>query len=398
MRQRRRCAARSPMRCAMRRTNANYNPSSLHAEGRRARAVLDAARDRVADGDRREAETRSSSPPAGPRRTISRCSGAREPRLARRTSWLPRSNTTPSLGALERLARGGIRDELGTGRSRRARRSGGVRALAPAATRARLGHVCKQRGGNRPADRRAGGDRAPPRRSLSHRCGSAPDWLPLDVETLGVDLLSLSAHKFYGPKGVGLLYVRAGCLWRRSVLGGGQESGRRSGTENLSGIVGMAAALELARRERAKRAARVASPARPLRGRDPLAGPGRPRQRRAAPPGCRTAATSASPASTRRRSLIALDLAGVAASAGSACTSGTLEPSHVLAAMARRSLAGRRASPVLARHGDDGRRRSTALWPSSPRWSPIRALASPGRACGGMGRLETNRARLEAEA
>src|SRR6185503_9794872 len=74
--------------------------------------------------------------------------------------------------------------------------------------------------------------------------------LDLDVETLGVDLLSIAAHKFYGPKGVGALYLRRGTRVLPQTQGGGQERGRRSGTENVAGVVGMAHALDLAQSDR----------------------------------------------------------------------------------------------------------------------------------------------------
>ena len=81
--------------------------------------------------------------------------------------------------------------------------------------------------------------------------------LPLDVQALNVDLLALSAHKFYGPKGVGLLYVRKGTRLLPTQTGGSQERGRRAGTENVPYIVGLATALELAQGEREAESARL---------------------------------------------------------------------------------------------------------------------------------------------
>ena len=158
--------------------------------------------------------------------------------------------------------------------------------------------------------------------------------LALDVEALGVDLLTLSAHKFYGPKGVGLLYVRAGTDVAWPVRGGGQESGRRGGTENVAGIVGMAVALDRAERFRPAYAAHCAALRdRLLAGLEErlpdvlLNGP---------PPGPRRLPNNLNvvlPGVQGETVLLALDMEGVAASAGSACTVGRNEPSHVLEAM-----------------------------------------------------------------
>ena len=90
--------------------------------------------------------------------------------------------------------------------------------------------------------------------------------LPLDVKTLGVDLLSLSAHKIHGPKGVGVLYVRRGVKLDALIAGGGQERQRRSGTENVPGIVGMGLALALAENERQQFCDRTRALPRPLLG------------------------------------------------------------------------------------------------------------------------------------
>ena len=158
--------------------------------------------------------------------------------------------------------------------------------------------------------------------------------LPIRVDDLAVDLLSLSAHKFYGPKGVGLLYVRRGTPLSWQQLGGGQESGRRGGTENVPLIVGMGAALGLAERDRET----YARDCRDLRDRlfaelderiegVALNGPSLDGNRL---PNNLNVAIDGVQGETI---LLNLDIAGVAASAGSACTTGNSEPSHVLTAM-----------------------------------------------------------------
>jgi cysteine desulfurase len=156
--------------------------------------------------------------------------------------------------------------------------------------------------------------------------------IPVDVRALGVDLLSLSAHKFYGPKGVGVLWIRRGTRLTPFMTGGKHERNRRAGTENVAGIVGLGVAADIAARKLQEEAVRV----------------GRLRDRLeagilAAVPG--TAVNGAReprvPNTTNisfdrveaESLLIALDLEGVAVSTGSACSSGTLEPSHVLKAM-----------------------------------------------------------------
>ncbi len=156
--------------------------------------------------------------------------------------------------------------------------------------------------------------------------------LSLDVETLGVDLLSLSAHKFYGPRGVGVLYVRRGVPLLPQMHGGGQERGRRSGTENVAGIVGLATALRLAQEER------EAYNAHCLRLRDRLIAGileripsarlnGHPIRR--LPNNAHFCFEHVDGESI----LVGLDQQGICASGGSACTAGALEPSHVLIAM-----------------------------------------------------------------
>ena len=166
--------------------------------------------------------------------------------------------------------------------------------------------------------------------------------MPVDVDELGVDLLSLSAHKRYGPKGVGALYIRPGVPLMPLQRGGSHERGRRGGTENVPGIVGLGAALRIAVREMAQEHRRVtALRDRLMRG--ALALPG---AQLNGDPGRRLANNvNLSFDGTDSQSLVmGLDLHGVAASAGSACSSGSMEPSHVLVAL---GLAPQRAASAV---------------------------------------------------
>jgi cysteine desulfurase len=154
----------------------------------------------------------------------------------------------------------------------------------------------------------------------------------LDVRAAGPDYLSLSAHKIYAPKGVGLLYVRRGAPYHPFVVGGHQERGRRGGTENVAGIVGFGRAAELVRGTLATESAR-------LRGlRDHLEEQilaRIPQTRRSGAPEPRlpnTSNLSFEPVEAEAL-LLLLDQAGICASSGSACATGSVEPSHVLRAM-----------------------------------------------------------------
>ena len=156
--------------------------------------------------------------------------------------------------------------------------------------------------------------------------------VPVAVEELGVDLLSLSAHKMYGPKGVGALYVRRGVPLSPLLHGGGQERGRRSGTENVPGIVGLGKAAQLAHSEQPERQRGLtALRERLIRGlaaRVPEAIlNGHPTQR------LPSNVSISFPGVTGEALVVDLDLKGVAISAGAACAAGTVEPSHVLRAM-----------------------------------------------------------------
>lgn len=187
--------------------------------------------------------------------------------------------------------------------------------------------------------------------------------IPVNVAALGVDMLSLSAHKFHGPKGVGALFIRRGLRFDPLIRGGGQENGRRSGTENTAGIVGMGAAAAAARRDLEQNSRRLRElrdhfESLVLAGVSGVTVNGDPAHRlpntsHLSFHGCDAAGL-----------LILLDEAGIACSAGSACMSGKQQPSHVQLAMgispemARSSL---RISLSRLLSGDDIDRAAEAL-------------------------------------
>ena len=155
--------------------------------------------------------------------------------------------------------------------------------------------------------------------------------LPIDVKAMNIDLLSISAHKFHGPKGVGVMYARRGCVPETYIDGGEQERGHRAGTENVAGIVGAAAAFAEAMSERDEKAERLCAM------RDEIQSglmkiPGSQVNGVTAPrlPGTLNMSFDG----IDGQSLIfELDLKGLAASSGSACASGSVNPSHVLLAL-----------------------------------------------------------------
>jgi cysteine desulfurase len=159
----------------------------------------------------------------------------------------------------------------------------------------------------------------------------AAPYLDLDVDRLGADLVSLGAHKFEGPKGVGVLYVRHGTHILAQQQGGSQERHRRAGTENVAGAVGLATAYELACAERPETVARlrrqrdrVARAVLAIPGTEPT---GHPKQRL---PGLFSMVARDTDGAAVAMSL---DLEGIACSVGSACMTGSTEVSHVLTAM-----------------------------------------------------------------
>ncbi|MFO7154465.1 MAG: cysteine desulfurase NifS [Caldicoprobacter oshimai] len=156
--------------------------------------------------------------------------------------------------------------------------------------------------------------------------------IPVDVKEMNIDLLSLSAHKFYGPKGVGALYIRKGVKLHPFIHGGAQERNRRAGTENLAGIVGLGKAIELAVANLEESSKRLAA----MRDRlisgvlntiENVRLNGHPTKRL---PGN---ANFSFEFIEGESLLLSLDMKGIAASSGSACTSGSLDPSHVLLAI-----------------------------------------------------------------
>jgi cysteine desulfurase len=156
--------------------------------------------------------------------------------------------------------------------------------------------------------------------------------IPVDVGALGVDFLSLSAHKFNGPKGVGALWIKRGSRVTSILTGGKHERNRRAGTENVPGIAGLGVAAQLAKKKLTPEAARLGA----LRNRleesilAKVPGTAINGSREPRVPNTTNISFEAVEAESL---LIALDLEGVAVSTGSACSSGTLEPSHVLRAM-----------------------------------------------------------------
>jgi cysteine desulfurase len=156
----------------------------------------------------------------------------------------------------------------------------------------------------------------------------------IDISTLGVDVLTLSAHKLGGPKGVGAVVFGSGRIEvrERLIRGGGQEKGARAGTENVAGIVGFGVAAEAARAELADEGSRQATlrdaleaELRALSPETSVFGAGAPR--------LPNTSCFATPQVRAESALISMDLAGVSVSSGSACSSGKVRPSHVLAAM-----------------------------------------------------------------
>lgn len=331
-------AATTPLRAEARQAMDPYlagelgNPSSLHAAGQEARRTLDDARDRVAAALGARAEE-----------VIFTSGGTEANNLALVGSFLAQRSRRPHLitaatehhsildtcGFLETL--GGEITVLPVDRHGFVDPAAVGLAITPRTGLVSIMHANNEVGTVAPLAEIAALTRAagvPLHTDAVQSVGA----LPVRMDALGVDLLSLSAHKFYGPPGIGALVARRGVPLRPLLHGGGQERGRRAGTENWIGAIGMARALELAVAEQEPGAVRLAA----LRDRliagvratvPEVALNGHPTRRLPNNVNLSFAGVEA------EMLLLNLDLAGIAASAGSACTAGSLQPSHVLAAL-----------------------------------------------------------------
>lgn len=309
------------------------NPSSIYAEGRRARALVDRARAEVAEAIG-----------ADPAEIVFTSGGTEADNLALRGVLAARDGEADGIvtSAIEHHAvLDTARDLEARGRARvtvlAVDREGRVapddvaRALDERTALvsvmhgnneigtlqpiAEIGAVCRSRG-------------IPFHSDAVQTVGA----LELDVRALPVDLLSVNAHKFYGPKGVGALFVRKGTRIATVQTGGGQEKGRRTGTENVPGIAGLGAAMRIAMARRAAESARLVA----LRDRL-IAGvkaripdatlTGHPTER------LPNNASFCFSGTQGEALVVSLDLEGFSVSSGSACTSGDTEPSHVLLAL-----------------------------------------------------------------
>jgi cysteine desulfurase len=310
------------------------NPSSPHAWGRRARAALDDAHERIARGLG-----------CGPREIILTSGGTEALNLALKgAAWASKARghrilTTrvehhAVLHTLQHLEKFGFEVvELPVDRYGRVDPDDVETALTERTILVAVGHANNEVGTVQPVAEivRRVRERGPKGCLVAVDAMASAPYLAVDVKDLGCDLLAIAAHKFDGPKGAGALYLRAGTHILGQQQGGTQERYRRAGTENVAGAVGMAVAFELAVAEREATARRL------RRGRDRLLTAlravegveltGHPKDR--LPGLASVVARDVEGASV----VVKLDLVGVAASVGSACTTGSAEPSHVLTAM-----------------------------------------------------------------
>ena len=309
-----------------------YNASSVHAEGRAARAALDDARDRVARCLGAKSKEIVFTGGGSEADNLALIGAARALRGRGQHIVSTATEHHAILHALESLREDGWEVTLlAVDSEGRISPEAFASALRADTVLASVMYVNNEIGTIQPIAQLA---------ALAHERGAlfhtdavqAAAYLPLDVAALGVDMLSLAAHKFYGPKGVGLLYVREGTPLVPILHGGSQEFAKRAGTENVAGIVGLATALELALDERTVSAGRIAT----LRDRFEQRVLQRISNVRANGGGAMRAPHISNLSFldvTSEQLLMRLDIDGIAVSAGSACASGAVEPSHVIAAL-----------------------------------------------------------------
>ena len=308
------------------------NPSSVHEPGRRARAALDESRERVAAALNAE-----------PREIVFTAGGTEAINLAiKGTAWAGKAKGNrlvtsavehhATLYALRHLEKFGFEVVvLPVDRYGRVDPEHLDTAINDRTILVSLMLANNEVGTIQPMSELIGRVRSHRGVVLHVDAVQAAPYLNIDVRDLDVDLLSIAAHKFEGPKGIGALYLRHGTILLPQVQGGSQERYRRAGTENVAGAVGMGVAIQLAVAERGDVVPRLARLRDRLRDAT-LALPnveltGHPRKR--LPGHLSIIARDADGAAV----VTNLDLAGVASSTGSACTTGSTEPSHVLTAL-----------------------------------------------------------------
>ena len=313
-------------------TDVYGNPSSIHSQGRDANEAIEAARDTVARhlGARADEIVFTSGGTEADNYAIEGTAYGLEDRGKHIvTTKIEHHAVLETCEFLE--TRGFDVTAVGVGRDGRVDPNDIRRAITPDTTLVSVMHANNEVGTIQPIAEIAGICRE--RGILFHTDAvQTVGHVPATVDDLGIDLLSLSAHKFHGPKGVGALYVRNETRLVRFLHGGAQEGGRRASTQNVPGIVGLAKALDLAAAELEPEAKRIAGLRdelwRGIHGNsDHVYLNGHPTER--LPNNLNFSIEGIEGEAT----LLALDIEGISASTGSACSSGSLEASHVTLAL-----------------------------------------------------------------